>query len=251
MTAEQFSELLRDVGLRAGDVVLVHSSLRAIGPVDGGGTGGADAIIDAFLNVLGAEGLLAVPTHTWATVNDQQPVFHQRYSPSTVGALTNVLRARPNAIRSLHPSHSVAAIGRRAAEYCANHELDNSPCSPVSPYGKLIDWRGKVVLLGVELTRCTFFHCLEEVAELGDIWSLDPAARKRYLIRNDGSVHEGFYRPHINGKSENYGRFEPELLAAGVMSVHGRDKAVVRIVDAVKARDYLVGRLRANPKLWW
>ncbi|MCL2640091.1 MAG: AAC(3) family N-acetyltransferase [Phycisphaerales bacterium] len=247
MTSEQFSEFLRDAGLQAGDVVLVHSSLRAIGPVDGG----ADGIIDTFLNVLGAggaEGLLAVPTHTWATVNDQQPVFHQRYSPSTVGVLTNVLRERANAIRSLHPSHSVAAIGKRASEFCAKHELDNTPCPPMGPYGKLIDWRGKVVLLGVGLTRCTYFHCLEELAELND--TLAPVAKKRYLIRNDGSVHESFYHSHVNGRSENFGRSEPELLAAGVMSIHTRGPATVRIVDAVKARDYLVDRLRTNPKLW-
>lgn len=247
MRPEQLNEFLQEAGLRAGDVVLVHSSLRAFGPV----TGGADAIIDTFVNLLTPAGVLSVPTHTWATVNDQQPVFHQRYSPSTVGTLTNVLRLRPNAVRSLHPTHSVAAIGNRAAEFCAGHEHDSSPCSPTSPYGKLIDWNGKVVLLGVDLTRCTFFHCLEEVAGLGDIWSLDPVRRKRYLIRHDGCVVEAWARGHKDYKSDNYGRLERELLEAGVMTKHQRDTATLRVVDAAKSRDYLVPRLRVNPWLCW
>ena len=243
MRPEQFASRLQQVGLRAGDVVFVHSSLKAIGPVDGG----ADAIIDTFLEVLTPKGLLAVPTHTWATVSDKQPVFHQTYSPSTVGILTNVLRGRRNAVRSLHPTHSVAAVGERAEAFCAGHERDETPCSPGSPYGKLIDWGGKVVLLGVDLTCCTFFHCLDEVAGLGDIWSLDPVRRRRYCIRHDGTVMPSWIRGHMHHPSDNYGRAERELREAGVMTTHQQDGCTVRVVDAVKARDYLVPRLRANP----
>ncbi len=246
MRPEQLASLLQQAGIRAGDVVFVHSSLKAIGPVDGG----ADAIIDTFLEMLTPKGILAVPTHTWATVNDKQPVFHQRYSPSTVGVLTNVLRGRQNAVRSLHPTHSVAAIGRRAEEFCAGHERDETPCSPISPYGKLIDWHGKIVLLGVDLTRCTVFHCLEEVAGLGDIWTLDPVRRRRYLIRNDGTVLESWIREHLHHTSDNYGRVERELLEAGVMTIHQHDTAILRVVDVVKSRDYLVPRFRDNPRLF-
>lgn len=243
MRPEQLASLLQQAGIRAGDVVFVHSSLKAIGPFDGG----ADAIIDTFLEVLTPEGLLAVPTHTWATVSDKQPVFHQTHSPSTVGVLTNVVRGRRNAVRSLHPTHSVAAIGDRADEFCRGHERDETPCSPNSPYGRLIDWGGKVVLLGVDLTRCTFFHCLEEVAGLGEIWTIDPVHRRRYLIRHDGTVMEGWARGHLHHTSDNYGRVEREFLEAGVMTMHQKDGCTIRIVDAVKARDYLVPRLRADP----
>ena len=144
----------------------------------------------------------------------------------------------------------MAAIGGRAAEFCAGHEFDDTPCSPASPYGKLIDWNGKIVLLGVDLTRCTFFHCLEEVAGLGDIWTLDPVRRRRYLIRSDGTVLESWIREHLHHTSDNYGRAERELLDAGAMTIHQREGAVLRVVDAVKSRDYLVPRLRANPRLF-
>ena len=74
-------------------------------------------MIDTLLKAVMPGGVLAVPTHTWATVNDKQPVFHEVYSPSHVGTLTNVLRRRPGAVRSLHPTHSVAALGDRAVRF--------------------------------------------------------------------------------------------------------------------------------------
>ena len=74
-----------------------------------------------------------------------------------------------------------------------------------------------MLLLGVDLTRCTYFHCLEEVAGLGEIWSLSAPSGPRYLIRADGSVVEVVSRGHKDYKSDNYGRAEAELIAAGVV----------------------------------
>jgi aminoglycoside 3-N-acetyltransferase len=242
-----FIDFLHSLTITPNDVLLVHSALRRIGPIEGG----ADGIIDAFLHVLSPSGLLAVPTHTWSTVNDQQPVFHETYTPSHVGTLTNVLRARPTAVRSLHPTHSVAAIGSRAREFTASHERDTTPCSPTSPYGKMVTWRGKIILLGVDLTRCTFFHCLEELAGLGDLWSIDPIARPRVLIRADGTVLHVKVRGHINGKSDNYHRVESQLADAGILTRRCFNDAPVLAVDAAAAADYLVPRLRQDPHLFW
>ena len=105
------TDAFRAIGLNPGDLVLVHSALRRLGPV----VGGADTVIDALLAAVGPTGTVAVPTHTWKVVTREQPVFHQTFTPSHVGALGNVLRQRAEAIRSLHPTHSVAAIGPRAA----------------------------------------------------------------------------------------------------------------------------------------
>jgi aminoglycoside 3-N-acetyltransferase len=226
--------------------VLLHSSLKAIDPIDGG----ADAIIDAFLDVLTPEGLFVVPTHTWGTVTDAQRVFHLQETPSMVGALTNVVRLRSTAVRSLHPTHSVAGIGKRAREYCADHELDTTPCSPRSPYAKLVEWQGKVALLGVDLTRCTLFHCFEEMAGVGEIWTLQKESSMRRMIRADGSALEHAFRGHAGQPSNNYGRIEPELLALGVMTIHERGSTRLRLVDASAAARYLVPRLRENPQLF-
>lgn len=139
---------LRDVGLHPGAVMLMHSSLSSMGHVEGG----ADAVIDALLEVVGLDGLASVPTHTWNTVRARQPVFHVRLSPSIVRHITEVFRHRPDAVRSRHPAHSVAAIGRRSTEYVQGHELCQTPCGRESPYGRLCAWGGHLLFLGVQLS---------------------------------------------------------------------------------------------------
>lgn len=246
LTGDNLKNCLHDQGVRPGDALMVHSSLKALGPVEGG----ADAVIDALLALLGPAGLLVVPTHTWDVVNDRQPVWHETLTPSHVGTLTNLLRNRPSAVRSIHPTHSVAAMGSRAHEFCSGHEDDDSPCSPTSPYGKLLDWKGKILLLGVDLTRCTFIHCLEEIAGLGEIWSLAPRAQ-RYCIRADGEVLPVMARSHKDYKSDNYGRAESELTAAGILSTAECGSVRLILIDTPALANHLVPRMRENPKYFW
>jgi aminoglycoside 3-N-acetyltransferase len=237
---------LERLGVNPGDSLLVHSSLKAIGTVDGG----ADTVIDTLLEVVGPDGLIAVPTHTWDVVNDRQPVWHETLTPSHVGALTNLVRQRPGAVRSIHPTHSVAAISSGAHEFCAGHENDDSPCSPTSPYGKLLDRKGKILLLGVDLTRCTFIHCLEEIAGLGEIWSLTPRAQ-RFCIRTNGEVIPVMARAHKDYKSYNYGRAEAELAAAGILTKDKCGNGRSMLIDTPALADHLVPRMKENPKYFW
>ena len=112
MTRDDISQALRALGLAAGDVVMVHSSLRSIGYVEGG----ADAVVDALLDVLGSSGTLVVPTFTPSHGHEADPVFDPARDPSEVGRITEVVRTRPGARRSVHLLHSVAALGGRSAE---------------------------------------------------------------------------------------------------------------------------------------
>ncbi|MBT7304255.1 MAG: hypothetical protein HN849_32275, partial [Victivallales bacterium] len=81
LTRNDIAQGLRGLGLKDGDVVLLHSSLASIGRVGGG----ADAVIDAFLAVIGASGTLVVPTF------------------GALGIITEVLKARPDAVQSILP----------------------------------------------------------------------------------------------------------------------------------------------------
>lgn len=246
VTQEELAICLREVGVRQGDSLLVHSSMHALGPV----TGGADGIIDTLIDVTGPSGLIAVPTHTWDVVNERQPVWHQTLTPSHVGVLTNRLRERKDAIRSIHPTHSVAAKGFRAREFCEGHECDDSPCSPSSPYGRLIKNEGKVLLLGVDLTRCTLIHCLEEMAGLGENWSLTSPER-RFCIREDGEILPVLARAHQDCKSENYGRIQTDLVNAGLLLSKCIGQGKMLIFEAAPLADYLVPRLTENPHYFW
>ena len=104
---------LRAIGLKEGDSVLVHSSFKSMGHIEGG----IATLVDAFREVLGESGTLVVPTLTYSYVSVQNPVFDYVNTPSCVGAISEYVRHLPDAIRSVHPTHSCAAIGMRAKEF--------------------------------------------------------------------------------------------------------------------------------------
>jgi len=147
---EDLKRQIAAMGIQPWDTLLVHSSMKTIGPVEGG----ADTVLDAFCEYL-AEGLLVLPTHTWDRLSGEYSVFDVENEPSCVGLLTNLFRKRPGVLRSWHPTHSVAAFGRGAEEFIAGEEKFDTPCAREGCYGKLYDRRAKVLFLGVDLTRNT------------------------------------------------------------------------------------------------
>jgi len=233
----------RAAGIGRGDVLMVHSSLSSFGRV----AGGADAVIDALLEVVGPEGLVSVPTHTWGTVNARQPVFHEALSHSIVGHITNVFRKRPGAVRSLHPTHSVAAIGRRAREFTRGHEKDLTPCSRRSPYGKVVSWGGKVVFLGVDLNVCTLVHGFEEWARVP--WLFAPEKEHLFTVRRNGRVIRVPSWRHAEGSHlhRDYLSLEPMLREKGALTSVMVGPATVRVLDARAAERIMVPLLRRHP----
>jgi len=147
---------LRALGLAAGDRVVVHSSLRAVGAVPGG----AESVVDALLEVLGPQGLLVVPAFTYTTAR-----FDPASEPGRTGAIAEAARLRPGAVRSLHPTHSVAALGAGARELCANHE-DVGGTDIDSPLDRLARAGGLVLLLGVGHIANTTVHVAEFRADV-------------------------------------------------------------------------------------
>lgn len=243
LTKMQLVEAFRIAGVDQGDLVLVHSSLRKLGPVEGG----ADSVIDALLESVAPCGTVAVPTHTWKVVNEAQPVFHQAYTPSNVGVLTNVFRARPDALRSLHPTHSVAAIGPRAAAFVKDHELDASPCPAQGPYGRLRDWGGKILILGEGLACCTFFHGCEEWA--GMPWAVTERTVPFHVITSEGRTLRRDHHRHCTNTWDRYPRLEPGLLEAGALRITYLGDCSLRLLDARKAADWLIAQLRRDASI--
>lgn len=166
------------LGVRAGDIVLVHASLRAIGPV----RGGVRAVVDALLDTLGADGTLVVPTQTpdnsdpsrwavtrgravpaadWPRLRETLPAFDPARTPSFgVGVLPEEVRNRPGALRSSHPQSSFAALGPAAARITSGHDL-NCHLGEESPLARLEELNARVLLLGVGYSACTSFHLAE------------------------------------------------------------------------------------------
>ncbi len=164
VTFQEIAGALRQVQVRRGAVVYVHSSLSSMGYVHGG----ADTVIDAFLEAVGPEGTLCVPTIVYAGQGPRPP-FDVAGSPSEVGRITETLRLRPEARRSDNPTHSVAAIGRHADEITAGHGGGEGRPSPwgelafghESPWQRFYDLDAVCVLLGVDWEVNTMFHYIQ------------------------------------------------------------------------------------------
>ena len=233
---------LAQLGVRAGDVLLVHSSLSRFGYVEGG----ADAVGDALLEAVGPAGTVMLPTHTWGTVNAVSPVFDVRRSPSIVGQITEAFRARPGALRGLHPTHSCSGIGPMTADLLRDHETQVTPCGSKSPYQRLMDCGGKIVFLGVTLYVNTCFHACEEMAcvpwlfdRFEMLYSVDYEDRRRPVPS----------RRHTLGLARDFEKMESTLQAAGVLVKGEIGEATVRLVDARRMRDMIVPMLAEDPFL--
>lgn len=162
------AEAARSVGVVEGDTLMFHSSFKSIGVVEGG----PDAVIDGLLDAVGVSGTVAVPTLCNWKPEQKHLVFEQwdpNTSPSYVGAITEIFRKRPEALRSDHATHSVAAIGARARELTERHGASGARPGPFgdkafakeSPWQKFYDWNAAYCFIGVNFRVNTMLHYVE------------------------------------------------------------------------------------------
>jgi len=174
-TRERLASELRSVGVGEGDSILLHSSMRSLGWV----CGGPVAVVLALLDAVGPKGTIVVPSQTpdnrdpacwthrsvppewWPTIREHLPAFDPHASPCReMGLIAETVRTWPGASRSGHPQTSFAAVGARAGEITAVHDL-TSELGEASPLAALEAIEGRSLLLGVGYDRCTAFHLAE------------------------------------------------------------------------------------------
>lgn len=168
---------LADMGIAPGDAVMVHAGLRAVGPM----LGGPDTLIEALLDVVGPEGTLLCYLNWEQQYEDaldeegrlpdalkpHVPPFDPLRSRASRdhGFFAEAVRTTPGALRSANPGASVAAIGRRAAWFTADHPLDYG-YGPGSPFDKLVQVGGKVLMAGAPLDTMSLLHHAEHLAQI-------------------------------------------------------------------------------------
>ena len=235
-TKDELKCQLHQMGLKSTDTVLIHTSLRAVGTVENG----ADGMIDAFCEYL-SEGLFLVPTHTWATVNRENPVYDVRTAEPCIGTLPRVAAKRADGVRSLHPTHSVWAHGKKAAEFIRGEEDAGSPGAPGFCWDRLADAGAKILLIGVGHNRNTFIHSVDERADLPDRLGEPYEA---VIIDQQGNELRRMFRPHCcsrtNDVSQFYPNFEKPLIELGAQTMGRLGNADVRVVDAAKCREIIL-----------
>jgi aminoglycoside 3-N-acetyltransferase len=161
----QLLTMLRRLGVNQGDVLLVHSSFDQFL----GFRGSAPEVVLVLFEAVGLEGTVLMPTtpFTGTAVEHARKgkIFDVLRTPSRMGLLSEVFRRTPGVRRSVHPTHSVAAWGAKADDLLADHHLAKTPCGRSTPYGRLIEYDGKILFLGTDLGSMTFFHAIEEELE--------------------------------------------------------------------------------------
>ncbi len=145
---------LRALGVHDGDQLAVHSSMKALGWVEGG----APAVLRALQTTVGPNGTLLMPTMTPPMAR-----FVLTETPSYTGLLTETLRRSPGAVRSRHPTHSATVWGRDAAAIASGHP-EATALGIGSPFHRLAERGGKVLLLGVDCRRNSLIHVGEALS---------------------------------------------------------------------------------------
>jgi len=237
LTKQDIQLSLELMGVVPGDTLLLHSALTAIGPVEGG----ADTVIDAFLETIGEEGTLVMSTLTgWFAPFDAET------SPSAVGYLSERFRTRKGVLRSLHPVHSVCAYGKHAKFITEGHENCKTGCGEGTPYLKIRDLGGKAVLLGVDMDRNTVMHSLEEAIDAKYLRTLDIVA-PTYI---ENHQEKTFTLEKFPPGHRDFMIMTPYLRRAGAMIEGKIGNAVTKFIDMQKLFAIAMPMLEKDPLLF-
>lgn len=264
VTVDDVARGVRSVGVGEGDIVMFHSSLSSMGHV----VGGPNTVIEGFLQAVGPGGTVAVPTLWW---NGTQNIADWDYenSPSYPGIITETFRQRPDSIRSNNPTHSVSAIGARAAELTADHgKWGLRPClfgdaafAEASPWERLYQWDAHYCFLGVDFTVNTEAHyCQCLLVE----WALEQAPEERrqglldqisrwdavadYYEKSRAGLNPSadFMWPGFSFKA--MGEYLAEL---GLVRFGSIGSATIRAIRTRPMVDTILETLKARPEEWF
>lgn len=231
-------------------IVLVHSSLRAVGEVEGRGEGLLEVLIEYFT---AKGGLLCIPTHTWANVGDESKITLDLTAKDTcIGTLPNIA-AKAAEIRTLHPTHSMAVFGDKkfATDFASGEEKSITPANPLGCYGKIFENDGYILLVGVEHNRNTYLHCVEEMLGIPNRIAKEP---KRVTVKHfNGEVETKTMHPHeavgIGDVSLRYPKYEAAFRYHGAITDGFIGNAKTQLCSARKMKEVMeLINIRSNSK---
>ncbi|MDE6593706.1 MAG: AAC(3) family N-acetyltransferase [Oscillospiraceae bacterium] len=181
--SERYRQQMKELGLCSGDVVLVHSSMKAMQTKRT-----PEEIIGDIEAVIGEEGTLLMPALTYENVNAENPVFDSDTTEPCIGLLSEVFWRMPGVVRSVNPTHSVCAKGRLAHTLTVGHIMDDTAVGVHSPFMLLPVYKGKLLFIGEILDSCTFMHGVEEIVKPPYIRPTEP---KTYTVNGEKRAYRG------------------------------------------------------------
>jgi aminoglycoside 3-N-acetyltransferase len=220
--------------VQRGDVLVVHTSFKAVGAIEHGPLG----LIAALRAALGPDGTLVMPAMT-----DGESVFDPTRTPTCdMGITAELFWRQPDVLRSTHPGASFAAVGPLAKRICAAQPLE-PPHGPDSPIGRVHDAGGHVLLLGVSHSENTAVHLAEAIANVPysiahpTVVEIDGVARSVPIAESD-SCCQGFKR------------LDAWLHELGAQREGPIGDALARLCPARAVVDAAVERLRRDPLIF-
>ncbi|MEE1043523.1 MAG: AAC(3) family N-acetyltransferase [Clostridia bacterium] len=234
-TKNEILKQLETFEVAKGTIVTMHTSLKAVGQVDGG----AEALLDTLVEFFTQDGgLFTVPTHTW-----DGDVFDMNTSYSCVGTFPKIAAAHPKGVRTVHPTHSMVVFGEksRVEEFVKDEGIVDSPTSPKGCYGKIYDADGYVLLVGVGHNKNTYIHCVEEMLEVPNRLTVN--AVERTVIHKDGREEKRYIRwfdpSGIRDVSEFFGKLEPAFRHYGCIIDGYIGNAKAQLCNARKMKEVI------------
>ena len=224
---------LNQMGAPTNKVVLMHSSLRAIGPVDGGAQSLLDALVDYFTR---DGGLFCVPAHTWHNLG-KEITLDMASSDNCLGDFSTVALEDGRGIRSESPTHSMVVFGNRerAEEFIQDEPSIITPTAPNSCYSKL-DF---ILLVGVAQNRNTYLHCVDEMLNLPN--RMERTTSPLTIRRTNGEVVTRptalFYTDYIEDISDRFIKYDTAFRYHRCITDGFIGHAPTQLCDAQKMRD--------------
>ncbi|MBI5823975.1 MAG: AAC(3) family N-acetyltransferase [Chloroflexi bacterium] len=151
LTKKELLNGFGQIGIKNGDTVIVHTSYKSLGGVEGG----ADAVIDAFIELVGANGTVMFPAFNFQSWTETH-YFDVLETPSKMGMITELARLRPNAKRTPHPIYSFSALGARADEFSRTEDVE--AYGPNSAFALFHKINGTIVSIGLDFNSTFSMH---------------------------------------------------------------------------------------------
>lgn len=196
---------LRENGIKEGDSLLVHCRMSSIGYVEGG----ENSIISALCKAVNApsEGTILMPTFPMNQMSEyyfaDNPVFDVINTPSSMGKVSEQFRKMPGVKRSLHPSHSISAFGRNTNYFLDDHFRQMYPFNVNSPFYKLSEIEGKIILIGLKMGEAlTNLHVIEDTIKNYNISVYKKNIYTARLIDYEGKEHKVPLKIHDSNTSK-------------------------------------------------
>lgn len=234
-TREKLTQDFIDLGIEKGDTLFIHSSFKSLGPVEGG----ARTVVSALEAAVGRDGLILMPSFSLLPSREERiEAWDMKKTPSTVGWLTEFFRQMSDTYRSDHYSHAVAARGKGAKAFVADHRRREGYESPWDqyPWGKTYGTHSpmfrayatdaKLLMLGVDYESSTYAHFVEVIH-----WN-------RSLTKDRDAEYLRLQRQELGAYWDTLGRLKQGMVG----------DAVCRLFKIKDYVDTLVEEVEWNPR---